>query len=333
MSRAADKTRAAASFVACLVLLAGAAGCAARTRAEVIPSSMPASFVGIELIGELKDFGESLGGHATENFLRHSDRRTADDRCYFTGKLQLPEFYSTLQMVREDGDRCAARSGEYDVFFYPVEAVASGEETITVSLAEAPTERVLVVVPHEDFHNQREARRAPTEVAEAAATLVGFLTASAFAKEKFGAESPTFRMLDRDADLFLRKSFLVNIYYEKVRDLYSDVRLGALTPAQALERKAGLFAALQRSCAEISPDPVSFNKCPAALNNAGLAFDRTYTRHYPMIHDLYRILGSDASRLVPALKRLLTNWPTSAAGAADLLKAEPIVAAGDASNF
>ena len=110
----------------------------------------------------------------------------SDNRCYFTGKLQLPEFYSTLRMVREDEERCAARGGEHDVFFYPVQAVASGEETITVSLAEASTERLLVVVPHEDFHKQHEARKAPTEVAEAAATLVGFLTASGFARDRFG---------------------------------------------------------------------------------------------------------------------------------------------------
>ena len=129
----------------------------------------------------MKDFAVALGGHATENFVRLSDRQTSDNRCYFTGKLQLPEFYSTLRMVREDEDRCAARGDEHDVFFYPVQAVASGEETITVSLAEASTERLLVVVPHEDFHNQHEARKAPTEVAEAAATLVGFLTASGFA--------------------------------------------------------------------------------------------------------------------------------------------------------
>ena len=31
------------------------------------------------------------------------------------------------------------------------------------------------------------------------------------------------------------------------------------------------------------------------LNNAGLAFDRTYTRHYPMLHDLYTLLGHDTS--------------------------------------
>ena len=131
---------------------------------------------------------------------RESESHTSDNRCYFTGKLHLPEFYSSLHMVREDGDRCAARSAEHDVFF-TVQAVASGEEAITVSLAEAPAERLLVVVPHEDFHNQREARKAPTEVAEAAATLVGFLTASEFAKGRFGPESATARMLARDADL------------------------------------------------------------------------------------------------------------------------------------
>ena len=136
-----------------------------------------AQFVAAEVIAEVKDFAVTLGGDATGNFVRSSDRRISDNRCYFTGKLELPEFYSTLRMVREDEERCAARGGEHDVFFYPVQAVASGEETITVSLAEASTERLLVVVPHEDFHNQHEARKAPTEVAEAAATLVGFLTA------------------------------------------------------------------------------------------------------------------------------------------------------------
>ena len=52
-----------------------------------------------------------------------------------------------------------------------------------------------------------------------------------------------------------------------------------------------LYDELERSCSAITPDPVSFNKCPAAMNNAGLAFDRTYTAHYPMFHELYTLLG------------------------------------------
>ena len=318
MFPSANVTRAVRIGVACFVIAAGF-GCARGARPNVTPATpvQVAPFAAAEVIAEIKDFAVALGGHPTGNFLRHSDRRTADTRCYFTGKLQLPEFYNALRMVREDEDRCAARSGEYDVFFYPVEAVASGTEAITVSLAEAPAERVLVVVPHEDFHNQREAWRAPTEVAEAAATLVGFLTASGFANERFGAESMTARTLARDADLFLRKSLIVNQHYEKVSSLYNDFRSGVLTPEQALARKAELFADLQRSCAGIAPDPVSFNKCPAAMNNAGLAFDRTYTRHYPKMHELYTSLGGDTSMLVSELKRLMTDWPGSSNDAVD----------------
>lgn len=303
---------------------AGAVGCAGRVRPELvrIPAPSSAHIVGLELIGDIKDFAEGLGGDATENFLRHSDRQTSDNRCYFTGKLELPEFYSTLRMVREDGDRCAARSREFDVFFYPVEAVASGHETVTVALAEAPTERVLVVVPHEDFHNQREARNAPTEAAEAAATLVGFLTAGAFAKDRFGLDSPTARTLERDPDLFLKKSVIVNAYHEKVKAVYDAFRSGAMSSEEALERKTALFAELREACLAISPDPASFNKCPAAMNNAGLAFDRTYTRHYPMVHELYKTLGNDISTLVPRLKRLLENWPATSASAADVMSLE-----------
>ena len=305
---------------ACAVV-AASFGCAGKAPPSLTPASPSSTtqFVAAEVIAEVKDFAVALGGHATENFLRLSDSQTSDNRCYFTGKLQLPEFYSSLRMVREDGDHCAARGGEHDVFFYPVQAVASGQETITVSLAEASTERMLVVVPHEDFHNQREVRKVPTEVAEAAATLVGFLTASDFAKDRFGPESATARKLAQDAGLFLRKSFLVNQYYEKVSGLYREFRSGALTQAQAFERKAALFAELQRSCAEIAPEPVSFNKCPAAMNNAGLAFDRTYTAHYPMLHELYTLLGGDTPALVSTLKRLMANWPSSAAKAADLI--------------
>jgi hypothetical protein len=177
-----------------------------------------------------------------------------------------------------------------------------------------------MVVPHEDFHNQLEAANAPTEVAESAATLVGFLTASAFAKETLGESSPAYQRLALDAALFLKKSVIVNLFYDKVSAVYADFRSGKLTRAQTLDAKAALFTELQQSCAGISPDPVSFNKCPSAMNNAGLAFDRTYTRNYPMMYALFDLLGSDPAALVSALKRLMANWPNEAANAGELMQ-------------
>jgi hypothetical protein len=302
--------RALSATILAAFALAGAAGCAAKARPQTSPQPPSRSPSGIETIGELKAFESTLGGHETENFLRYSPRLTSDDRCYFTGKLELPQFYSGLKLVREAEAPCMARASISDVFFYPVQAVASGEETITVGLAEAPVERVLVVVPHEDFHNQAEALKVPTEIAESAATLVGFLTASAFAREKFGDASPTFRGLERDADIFFQKSLIVNLYYDKLTELYGSFRSGALTEAQTLDRKTELFGDLQRDCSAITPDPVSFNKCPAAMNNAGLAFDRTYTRNYPALHDLYVRLGRNTATVVPTLKGLMAQWPS-----------------------
>jgi hypothetical protein len=308
-----------------VLVLAAASACASRTPPQVMPASPAAFDVNASpsqpaaLIAEIKAFEGATGVAPTGNFLTSSPRLTSDERCYFTGKLQLPEFYSGLRMERESEARCEARAGESDVFFYPVQAVASGSEAITVSLAQAPVERLLVVVPHEDFHNQAETWKAPTEVAEAASTLLGLLTASAFAKEQYGPESPTFLAIDRDIELFLRKSLLVNQYYAKVHALYESFQSGMLDERQTMAEKRELFDELQRACTAISPEPVSFNKCPAAMNNAGLAFDQTYTRNYPLLYDLYTLLGNDTAALVARLKTLMVAWPAGAATATDLL--------------
>ena len=68
---------------------------------------------------------------------------------------------------------------------------------------------------------------------------------------------------------------------------------------------------LQQECSGITPDPVSFNKCPASMNNAGLAFDRTYVRYYPLLFDLYVLQGQDTRATIVALKRLLATEPQS----------------------
>ena len=57
-------------WFACLLVVTAASGCAMKRSADVSLPSAPASFTGTELIGELKEFEQSLGGEATENFLR-----------------------------------------------------------------------------------------------------------------------------------------------------------------------------------------------------------------------------------------------------------------------
>src|SRR5688500_2591442 len=103
--------------LAIVFLLATAGyGCTARVPPKVVPASSQ-SGSGIEVIGELKAFAETMGGEPTENFLSYSTRLVADERCYFTGKLHLPEYYNHLRLVRENEARCVSRSAEFDVFF------------------------------------------------------------------------------------------------------------------------------------------------------------------------------------------------------------------------
>ena len=239
-----------------------------------------------ELISSMKDFERRAGFEETANFSRRTSRTHVDYRCYYTGKLKLPANYDKLKLRRGTPSGCRVNEEKHDVFFYPLEAVASGHTPLTPSLEKATVERMLVVVPHEDFHNDSRMEDWPAAVSEAASTLIGFLTAAEFAKERYGELSKEYLRLSREADIFLRKAEMVNRYAGFAAALYEKKRAGRIRRRTALEEKESLFERLGRECREL-PDALSFNKCPGALNNAGLAFDRTYTEYYPLLYDVY----------------------------------------------
>jgi len=231
-------------------------------------------------IQQLKTVERSAGFRPTRNFERADARLAAYFRCYFTGKLELPESYNDLKLRKGTQNGCVVDDKKYDVFFYPIEAVASGHTPVTHSLAAASTERRSMVVPHEDFHAQIDGL--PDRIAEAAATLVGFVTAAAALNE-----APA------DADLFLGKAEMVNRAFDRLSAVYKAARRGAVSRHAALEEKQRVLTALQRECAQVSPKPRSFNICLSAANNAGLAFDHTYTKFYPLVYSVYAACGKD----------------------------------------
>ncbi|MEX2261256.1 MAG: aminopeptidase [Bryobacteraceae bacterium] len=240
-----------------------------------------------DTVEALKKFQESLGLKRTGNFRHVTDQAAAAYRCYYTGKLELPPSYDELRFENGSAKGCKLDSGKYDVFFYPMEAVASGSTPLTASLAESSTERLLVVATHEDFHQYQEDAKLPSAATEAASTLLGFVTATEFAQTRFGEKSDTYKRLAGDADLFLQKALIVNAHRDRIASLYESFRLGRISRESALLRKAQLFRDLETECSGIPGSPASFNKCPAAFNNAGLAFDFTYTKHYPLLHRLF----------------------------------------------
>ena len=273
-----------------------------------------------DVITGMKELEQKLGFERTGNFLTRSDKIAAYYRCYYTGKLELPSSYDDLQLKQVNKPECAVDADKYDVFFYRIEAVANGKSPVTSSLEGSSIERLLVVVPHEDFHEHKEAQKLPASFTEAASTLVGFLTAGEFAKDKFGMDSEVYRNLSKEPDLFERKAELVNRYYPEFGNLYSGVRAGQMTREEALASKQNLFLRMEEECQAIAPDPTSFNKCLAAGNNAGLAFDFTYTKYYPLFYELFIAQGRQARPTIEAVKRALTVKSLSEPEAVRLLR-------------
>ncbi len=164
---------------------------------------------------------------------------------------------------------------------------------MTEYLAESAPERIATVVPHEDFHEQ--VAKLPGPIAEAAATLAGFLTGAA-----------AFHGLSREAELFLQKSELINRYHERLAAIYRTER----KEPRVLEEKRNLFASLQAECAAIPPAR-TFNRCVSAPNNAGLAFDHSYTWYYPLLYSVYERCRKDLKCTVAILERAPKNKPVS----------------------
>jgi hypothetical protein len=301
---------------AALLVLLPISGCRQTQRLSAPPPPPPRQAV----IREIQEFTKSFGFEETGTFSRYSPGKQAFYRCYYTGKLSLPDSYDGLKVKDGNEQGCAVDEQKYDVFFYRIEAVAGPRTPTTEALAEAPLERLAVVVPHEDFHQQKSIRRLPPALEEAAATLVGFLTAAAYAKASHGEDSTLFSNLSGEAQTFLVKSEIINRFHDRLKALYEEARLGKISSAAALAEKQRLFGEIQQACMAIATNPASFNKCPAAMNNAGLAFDRTYTKHYGLLYRLAAAQGNDVRRLLASLSQVPASGGSAEGAAVEYLE-------------
>jgi len=253
----------------------------------------------------VKQLERKLGFRRTRNFRKQSSEPEVEYRCYYTGKLELPDSYTALHLAPGTRAGCTVDPQKYDVFFYPVEADASGKTPVTAALAYESVERFLVVVPHEDFHANKQLRKLPATWGEASATLIGFLTAAEVARQNFGEHSEVYQNLQREPDLFARKADMVNRVHAQLSRLYAAARAGEISERDALAQKQDVFEKLRQECTAINPSPMTFNGCPAAGNNAGLAFDETYAKYYPLMYRLYLEEGRQLKPTLDALAGIL----------------------------
>jgi hypothetical protein len=265
----------------------------------------PSSADRSDLVSAVKRLEKKLGFRRTKNFRTESAESNVAYRCYYTGKLELPGSYEKLQLIEGTKSGCPLDAQKYDVFFYPLEAVGSGQTPLSAALASESTERLLAVVPHEDFHASKDLHKLPAAWGEASSTLIGLLTAAEVARQQFGESSAVYQNLEREPELFARKAEIVNRYHAQLSQVYAAASTGQISQQDALAQKRQAFDDLHAECLAVTPEPKSFNRCPGASNNAGLAFDETYTKYYPLMYRVYLANRRALKPTVAAIERAL----------------------------
>lgn len=252
-------------------------------------------------IARLQDFSHEKGMPRTGNFRRFDARKAAYYLCYSARKWELPEDYNGLRYKESDAQGCRIDEEKFDVYFHRVEAVAMVNTPVTLSLEEASDERALMVAAHEEVHEDPQLQRFPQAVRESATTLLGILTAAEFAMRD--GDTATATHLSEDARTFKRKAQEVNALHARLRALYEEHRAGKLSRAETAAEKARLFAEHASACKSFG-NAHSINPCLPASNNAGLAFDHTYTRFYPLLHTLFEANHFDLDAFLKTLRGL-----------------------------
>ncbi len=249
----------------------------------------------LELITEIKAFQKKIGFDETENFKTYSDETTAYDYSFFTSITTLP--YSLddplLQAATGKPESIPIDLEKYDVFFYSIQALAGIETPVTKSLLQAPLPRFIHVIFHEDWHEQIDS---PLGIEEPSAEVVSYTAAMLFAKEKLGQNSEVYRTLQKRFSKKLEESEIYQQYYDELNILYSSFHSGAISEADTLAQKARLLKEMASELRSL------WGAAPRQLNNAFIAFQMTYFRHFPLIQQVYSATNYDLAETMAILR-------------------------------
>lgn len=259
-----------------------------------------------DVIAEIKKFEKRMGYRKDENFHPESFLQDAYYICYSTGRFFLPYTYFGMSVTQGKKGGCNINPLGKDVFVSKVEGIGRNNASTTRFLTDASLERFITVIVHEDYHEEVSPEvQLSSDIDEAAATMMGLAGAIDFAREKYGEDSEIYKNLFLEPAFFMQKAVIVNKYYVQLKSLYADFYRFQISEADTLNRKRELFNELQRECGTITPQPKTFNACPAVLNNAGLALDITYTRHFPRMYEAWIHYDKDSKKLFDAFQKHL----------------------------
>ena len=255
----------------------------------------------IQLVEEMKAFQQDLGLNETDNFKTYSDKIEGYDYFFYTPYTTLPHSLDDPLLLCSKGRPENYDLEGYDVFFYSIQAIAGVETPITSSLMRAPLSRFIHIVFHEDWHEQIDLSKG---IEEPSAEIISYNAALIFAEKKFGRDSVAYKTLNEQYGNKLRLSLVYQQYYDKFSELYAQYHSGEITEERTISRKVELIESMGIELEEIR------GVRPDQLNNAYIAFQMTYFRHFLLMHQVFVSNGCDLPKTI-AIFRAMPNQGAS----------------------
>ena len=255
------------------------------------------------LMQEVRAFERRIGFKETANFKTVYAEQGSYSICGYAPRFQLPYSYEDPAIRWSDAQNehdCRAAANNDDVYFTHVEAVGEIGTAVTSTMLEGKLDRFLYLVIHEDCHDQFDL---PYGVEEALCNLLGYKGMSAFTAQKYGAKAREDRAIRRYAEKQSELTRAVVGYYQQVEQLYARHARNEIAGEAVLMQRARIFGSAERT----------FGWRRNAMNNVGLANEMTYSRHYPLLEQVYEALEGDLAKTVAFFKRVDTLKPTAAA--------------------
>jgi len=109
-----------------------------------------------------------------------------------------------------------------------------------------------------------------------------------FTEQKFGADSREHKAIRSYADQQSELTRATKAVYEQLAAHYARYQREEISRDALMLERAAVLSRARR--------PLGWKR--GELNNVGLAFDMTYSRHYPYLEGVFDALGRDLERMV-----------------------------------
>jgi hypothetical protein len=246
------------------------------------------------LIADIRAHTRMIGFAETRNFLQIAGRGEAFEFCGFVSSFHLPYSYEDPEIRWLDSvteEECRATGEHVDVHFGQTEALGEVESPVTALMLAAPMERFVYLVIHEDCHDQFAL---PYGIEEPLCNLLAYHAMGAFSLGHFGAGSAEHAAMQRYVRDEIARTAQAITFYGQLEALYARHAAGELDSQGLLRAREPIFRHAEAALAREQ----------GTLNNVGIANDMTYSRHYPLMNEVFELLGSDLARMVAFFKRV-----------------------------